>query len=198
MRSALLRALIAIAIPVIVFIAPAYLMMNLTGRDQYPQTEAAASVPLNFRPMGYNSDSASEYWAWLGPQGRLAERRFLVADLAFPLAYGASLVVGLLISWVGARKPIGVGWLVAPVVVTIVADWTENLVHLAQLSHFESIAVVDGTWMHVASAATSIKIVAYSLSAVLILVFCGMGFLQGRGVVQQLVPGDVPASRGHP
>src|SRR6266705_6263380 len=157
MRTAWRRSLLAIAIPVIVFLGLGTMMMNLTGRDQFPQTADPASVPLNFRVTGYDAQTASEYWAWLGAAGRQAERRFLLTDLAFPLAYGASLVAGLFIAWNGAGRPISKGAIIAPVAITILTDWTENIVHLSQLGHFEAGLPVDPGWMLVASIATSTK-----------------------------------------
>jgi hypothetical protein len=162
MRSRV-RALVIILLPVLVFVGPGLLMMHLTGRDQFAQTDDPASVPLNFRALGYDAGSASAYWAWLGPEGRAAERRFLIADLAFPVLYSASMVLSLLIAWKGLRRRVNPRLLALPLA-TVLADWTENTVHLLQLPVFEAGSAVDAAMIRAGSFATSAKIILFWLS----------------------------------
>ena len=179
MGPVLCRVLFAIGIPLAVFAILGSLMMNLTGRDQFSQTADPASTPLNFRISGYDKAGVRSYWTWLGSDGRIAERRFLLVDLAFPVAYGAGLLAGLFLAWAGAGRPFGMGWLVAPVVITVLADWTENLVHLAQLSRFVAGNPLQAAWIKVASVATSTKMLFFIVATVLILVLCGLIMRRG-------------------
>jgi hypothetical protein len=172
MPSTFLRAAIAIVLPVIVFLGPGSLMMHLTGRDRFPETEQAESKPLNFRVAGYSAEDVRTYWTWLGEEGRLAEERFLKADLLFPIAYGGALFVGLWIPWTGLGRPFNFVWLLTPVVLTVLADWTENLVHLNQLSRFAAGRSLDADWIRVGSAATSAKIGLFTLSSAMIGALC--------------------------
>jgi len=67
--TSVLKLLVVIGIPVVIFITCAYAMMYATGRDQFPQTKDPNSVPLHFRFRGYGAESASAYWKWLGSDG---------------------------------------------------------------------------------------------------------------------------------
>ncbi len=158
MSQALLRTLVALAVPILVFAIAGWLMMHMTGRDRFPQRRDPVTVPLNFRMTGYDAGAAQAYWTWLGDAGRAAEQRFLEADLVFPFFYGGALLFSLLFAWAGLGRPFDATWLVAPVVITLVADWVENLVHLRQLGHFVRGELVQPGWMQIASMATSGKL----------------------------------------
>ena len=173
MKSVIGRVALAISIPVVVFAVFALLMMDLTGRSQFPQTDDPASMPLNSRIAGYNSTDVAEYWHWLGTDGRAAERRFLQADLAFPIVYGAGLLAGLFLSSKENSQQIKKVWLVLPVGITVLADWAENLIQLNQFARYTKNIPLQTTWIQIASFATSIKLFFFVGSAVLILVLCG-------------------------
>ena len=130
-----------------------------------PQGQAVASVKL--RPLyrgPYDRAHAEAYWAALAKapavegHAPLASERFLLRiDLVFPLIYGGALAAGL---WFSARAlgyP-GIGaWLMLAVLLLIVADWTENLVQLAELSRFTANQPASTAWIALASAATGLK-----------------------------------------
>ncbi|WP_305043119.1 hypothetical protein, partial [Geoalkalibacter sp.] len=120
MAFALLKLLLTLALPVVLFFGGGALMLHLSGRDQFPQTSAPESLPLNFRLGGYDRGEAEAYWAWLGAEGQLAELRFLEADLVFPLVYGGALLVSLLLTWSWLGRPFSLAWLLAPLAVTVV------------------------------------------------------------------------------
>ncbi len=172
MRFAVVRSIVAVAIPVVVFVLPGYFMMHLTGRDQFQRTAQPDSVPLNFRFAGYDAPAATAYWGWLGPAGRDAERRFLKADLVFPVVYGGALFAGLAFAWAGLGRASRPAWLMMPVAMTVLADWTENAVHLSQLAAFVHGAAVDPGWIQIASIATSTKMAFFTLSSLMILGVC--------------------------
>ena len=172
MGTALLRILIAIVVSATMYVVPGYLMMRLTRPDQL-KTKSPRPVPLNLRIEGYDQTSAKAYWDWLGPEGRLSEQRFLEADLAFPFAYGGGLLAGLLILWLGLGRPFHPVGLLAPVAITILADWIENLVQWHQLRRFLAGETLQPNLIQIASLATSIKILFFSLSVILFLALCG-------------------------
>jgi hypothetical protein len=173
MGATLLRILIALAVPVVVFVVAGLAMMRMTERDQFPQRRDPVTVPLNFRLAGYDVEGARAYWTWLGPQGREAERRFLEADLVFPFFYGGALLFSLLYLWAGLGRPFDATWLVAPVAITVIADWIENLVHLRQLGHFVRNEVVQPGAMQLATLATSTKLVMFWVATGLVVALCG-------------------------
>jgi hypothetical protein len=172
MGSAVLKILFVLAIPVVISVVASYLMMHITGRDQFPQTTDPDSVPLYLRFKGYGQKAATAYWTWLSNDGRVAEQRFLEADLVFPFFYGGAMLISLLLAWVWLERPFDPTWLVMPVAVTVLADWIENLVQLLQLGHFVRSEPLHGNWIQVASIATTTKCVFLGASTLLILSLC--------------------------
>jgi hypothetical protein len=57
----------------------------------------------------------------------------------------------------------------APVAITVLADWTENLVQLAQLGRYCSAQPLQAGWIRVASAATSLKLSFFTASSLFLL-----------------------------
>jgi hypothetical protein len=163
----LLKVLFLLGMPLASFLIVGAWMMHATGRDQF-RSRAPAAVPLNFRLAGYDAKDAGAYWNWLGPDGRLAEQRFLEADMAFPFLYGGTLLASLLLAWAWLGRPINVAWLVAPVAITVIADWIENLVHWQQLKQFMQQAPVDAGWIQVATLATSVKLVLFCVPVLML------------------------------
>ncbi|MBT3315009.1 MAG: hypothetical protein HN390_10390 [Anaerolineae bacterium] len=172
MKPVFTRVIVAIGIPLAVFLILGALMMVLTGRNKLPEIDNSASIPLNFRVWGYNEADMMNFWEWLEVDGRDAERCFLLADLAFPFAYGAGLLTGLFLAWTWANRPFANGWLMAPVAITVIADWTENLIQLGQLSRFTESVPMQDAWIQVASTATSIKLIFFVMTLILIIVLC--------------------------
>ncbi len=170
MTTSLIKLLTAIVLPIAVFFIGGYLMLNLTGRDAFPQTSAPESVPLHFRIGSYTAEQVQAYWNWLGPEGRGAELRFLEVDLLFPVIYGGAILLALFIIRSGLARPLKPQWLVVPVGITMAADWVENLVHWQQLRRFLKDEPVQAAWLQFASLATSTKIVFFTLSALLLVI----------------------------
>jgi len=170
LTTSLIKLLTAIVLPIAVFFIGGYLMLNLTGRDAFPQTSAPESVPLHFRIGSYTAEQVQAYWNWLGPEGRGAELRFLEVDLLFPVIYGGAILLALFIIRSGLARPLKPQWLVVPVGITMAADWVENLVHWQQLRRFLKDEPVQAAWLQFASLATSTKIVFFTLSALLLVI----------------------------
>lgn len=169
MIAAAVTALLMLALPVLLFLAGGIGMMRATGRARFRRRRAEpASVPLNFRLRGYDAAAAAAYWRWLGADGRTAERRFLHADMLFPLVYGGAMLASLQAGWQALGQPVPLAMLASPVVATVVADWVENLLHLAQLARFEAGGPVGGRVIRLAAAATSAKLLCFALSALLV------------------------------
>lgn len=81
-------------------------------------------------------------------------------------------------AWLMLGRPVHIGWLLAPVVIVVAADWTENLVLLAQLDAFETNRdSLSASWIRVASLATTIKLAAVAVCSLLTI---GWAFWLGR------------------
>ncbi len=86
----------------------------------------------------YGTQATTKCWTWLaGARGR-AEHTFLTPELLFPLIYGAALAANLSWVWIALGRPFHPAWIVAPLVMFLTADWTEQLFHLAQFRHYLS------------------------------------------------------------
>ena len=150
MDTPLLKAIVVLAIPMVAFHGGAWLINRLSGRKQVPER------PINKR-FRYGKREVVEYWRAfqdLGP-----EKRFLELDLAFPLLYIGALAVSMIMAW-RANHPFHLAWIVIPLAVTLLADWTENLVHLDQLKRFRAggPAALDSGRIRIASTATALKL----------------------------------------
>jgi hypothetical protein len=130
---------------------------------------------LNMRIEGYSARAATKHWQILRTSDELAraEKSFLHLDLFFPLVYGAGLLGSLWMVWRALGRPVPIGWLIAPVVIGMAADWIENVVQLRQLSRFLGSQKVQTGWMTIASGATTLKLV-FLLATVLLL---GLGLI---------------------
>ena len=62
-------------------------------------------------------------------------------------------------------------WVIAPVAITVLADWTENLVQIGQFRRYvaDNEATLQASWTHIASTATILKLLFYSGSSVFLL-----------------------------
>ncbi len=174
----LVKRFAVLGLPVALFFVGGSLLMHLTARDQFPQTGAPESVPLHFRLGGYDAAEAEAYWSWLGPEGRLAERRFLELDLIFPLLYGGAILIALLRFWGWLGRPFTPQWLMAPVAITLGADWTENLLQWQQLRQLLQSVPVQAQWIALASLATTVKMIFFALSCLLLLVLAARLMVQ--------------------
>jgi len=141
------------------------------ARAAAKRAQPAVATPLNQRLRGYSADDAAAFWGAIrdsSATGLHAERRFLQVDLAFPLVYaGLAFALGRLAAqrWLGVTIP--VRWLAVVLVVTAVADWTENLVQLPQLALFQAGHTLQPAAIRIASLATQVKLVGFTLAQLL-------------------------------
>lgn len=176
MGRVLLTSLLALVLPLLVFLAGASAMQKLSGR----QARSDAGKPLNQR-WGYSVAEMDSCWSNLGDAGLRAERRFLELDLIFPFAYGGALLAASLLIWSCLGRPISAVWLVAVVALTLGADWTENLVQLRELERFvtNGASALEPGWIATASAATITKLLAFGASVLALLTMLGTYVVRG-------------------
>lgn len=164
MGQMILKAFLAVGFPGLVLLGGDRLLSRASGRaaalGHLSDAEQQTPEPLNRRRVGSNTDSAKKYWSWLKPAGRQAEEKFLTLDLLFPFFYGGALAASLWWVWVTLGQPFHPAWIVAPLAVILTADWTENLIQLAQLRHYLSSdeGRIQDLWVQVSSCATIIKL----------------------------------------
>ena len=158
MGRLLSAALVMLGLPMVVFVGGAWLMLALSQRHELDLK------PLNQR-FGYRLQDVEQAWEALGKEGRSAEKTFLELDLVFPFLYGAALATGLLLAWAALGRPFHPAWIVAPLAVTLLADWVENLVQHSQIDRFNPAETVrmglQEAAIQVASTATLVKLLFF-------------------------------------
>jgi hypothetical protein len=161
---------LVIALPLTVFLGGAWVMAQMSERENVRQRLRLSAAPKDQKPLNqrlhYDVDAVQHHWSALDAASRTAEQRFLEFDLVFPFLYGAALAASLLIVWAMLGRPFNPVWLIAPVAVTVLADWTENLIQLAQLQRYihSGSDALQATWIACASAATLVKLVFFAAS----------------------------------
>jgi hypothetical protein len=162
------KLVIVLTLPLAAFSTGAWIMAKLSDRDYVTQRlsqlpDARDRKPLNQRLCGYDAAAVGCHWGALDETALRNERRFLRLDLVFPFLYGAALVACLWMAWAALGRPSPPAWLLAPVAVTVLADWTENLVQLAQLRRYveSGTAGLQPGWIQVASTATVLKLLFF-------------------------------------
>lgn len=116
--------------------------------------------PLNRRWVGDGTGAAKKCWSWLKPAGRQAEKEFLTLNLLFPFLYGGALAACLWWVWMALERPFHPAWIIAPLAIILTADWTENLIQLAQIHHYVSSneGRIQDLWIQSSSCATIMKL----------------------------------------
>ena len=115
---------------------------------------------LGMRYRGYTLPYVNQRWSALGTNLKF-ERLSLEIDLVFPFVYGGALAAALLLAWAAAGRPFAPIFIVAPVAIAVIADWTENLIQLGQLKLFDASKPdggLDSTMIQLASVATMTKL----------------------------------------
>ena len=177
MNRSIAGVIVMLALPTVVFIGGGLALAKLSGR-QIPD----GFKPLNRRWSGYNADEAACYWSAAERKNPGAERRFLEMDLVFPFLYGGALAAGLLIGWALLGRLFSPAWLLAPVVIALIADWTENLAQINQLGRFPG--RLQESCIRIASMATVTKMIFLNFSGFLLFGLCVWWIwssLQSRG-----------------
>ena len=168
----ILRAILMLALPAAVFFGGVAIMKKVTDYQQVKNRASSAPNPCDRKPLdqrlGYDAGAVARYWGALDG-ARAAEQHFLEVDLVFPFLYGGALAASLLLAWSMLGRPFSPAWIMAPVAITVLADWTENLVQLAQLRRYCSAQPLQAGWIRVASAATSLKLSFFGASSLFLL-----------------------------
>lgn len=165
MGKTFVTVIVMIALPVAVFFGGAWIMNKWSGRQSLP-----GKKPLNMR-WHYDVPAVKELWGAFDEPGLRAEKKFLELDLVFPFLYGGALAAGLLLGWAALGRPFNPAWLVAPVAVTLLADWTENLVQIGQLNRWLARGkdALQAGSIQIATTATTIKLLCFCGSWLLLL-----------------------------
>lgn len=165
-----LKALLLFVLPTFVLWAGGQLLncIRLADAQDAPVHTAQAEksgpcslgekLPINMRLCGYTPADVAQQW---GKHSYKTERQFLLYDLAFPLFYGGALCLALWLAWSDLGRPFAPAWLLAPVLLGMLADWVENLIHLDQLGRYaqHGPTALSSGWIQLASWATSLKLV---------------------------------------
>ena len=159
----------SIALPIVVLMVGAVLMSILSGHGYVTEQLRENADPgdrngLNMRFLGYDTNAATRHWAALDERALRSERRFLELDLIFPAFYGAALAFALWRAWRASGIAFSLVWLIIPVAITMIADWTENLTHLSQLHLYmeRGPAGLQPEQIQIASVATIVKLVFFA------------------------------------
>lgn len=165
----------AIWLPVVAYFGAGLIMIVASGHSYVKEQLREKAPPnnptqLNMRLQGYGTTDVAQLWGVLDRRALDSERRFLQLDLLFPLFYGGAFLVALLRVWKDLGNAFSRVWLIAPVAITVLADWTENLIHLAQLRSYREQGKegLQAGWIQIASAATTTKIVFFVGTLVLL------------------------------
>lgn len=171
-------ALVGIALlPLIIFQISSFIIRRLSGQAQVvrrlEQLPKKDRKPLNQRTWGYDPEVVKRLWGALARDPDLLshEERSLRLDLVSPLLYGSAFAISLLLAWGYRDRSFVSGWLLLPVVILILADWTENLAQFKQLRLYRqggSEALQSGG-IQLASRATTVKILFFIGCWILIL-----------------------------
>ena len=155
----------SIGLPIVVLLSGAMVMSILSGHGYVMEqlrenADSKDRKPLNMRILGYDTDAVARHWAALDESALRSERRFLELDLIFPTFYGAALAFALWQAWRVTGFVFSPAWVIVPVAITIIADWTENLIHLSQLHRYleSGEAGLQPESIQIASGATIVKL----------------------------------------
>jgi hypothetical protein len=170
-------ALVGIAaLPFLAFTVGSGIIRLLTGRqevlDRLKYLPTGEQSHLNERIQGYKVPAVQRVWEALkaDPPVLNREHAALLLDLIFPVLYGAAFAASLLAAWRLLDRPFNVIWLLLPAVIYLLADWTENTVHLRYLRRYRQVGLeaLQPGWVQVASRATTTKLIFFLGSQFLI------------------------------
>jgi len=167
MGNVAVKTITILGLPLAVFLGGLWAMLKISDRDYVTQRLRQSAAPEDQKPLqqrlGYDADAVNRHWGALDNTALRLERRFLELDLVFPFLYGAALSASSLMAWATLGRPFRPAWLMAPVAVTVLADWIENLVQLGQLRRYTEggEAGLQPGWIRIASAATILKMSSF-------------------------------------
>jgi hypothetical protein len=175
-QNVMISILQAIWLPAVAYFGAGLVMIAVSGHTYVTELLAERAAPeqriqLNMRLRGYDRTDVAQLWGVFDRRALDRERRFLQLDLLFPLFYGGAFLAALLRVWKDLGKPFSHAWLIAPVAITVVADWTENMIHLGQLRSYleKGTEGLQAGWIQIASGATTAKILFFVGTLVLLI-----------------------------
>jgi hypothetical protein len=172
------RVIVWLLFPTVVFVVVGWLQALDSGRAKVMQDRHIAMADtLNLR-WHYTASDAEKFWGKLGPDGQVAERRFLEEDLTFPTFYGGALVLSLLSLLSLTGRPWKRWLLVLPVAIGVAGDWIENLTQLNQLHVFMAGGSLDPDAIAKSSVATDAKLAGVILATLLLIALSWIAFRQ--------------------
>lgn len=182
MLSRVLFALLIVGVPVAVSLGVGKAMQVYSGRERL--SASGAAKPL-YQRWGYTPAEVVAYWKEVSRQasgrGLAVERRFQELDLLYPFVYGGLLAAALLLAWVRLGRGFSPAWVLLPVALLMLCDWTENVVQLAQLTRYEHGKPLASHWIQVASIATMLKLALLGLVGMELIGLAGAIVVRGPG-----------------
>jgi hypothetical protein len=171
---ATLKAILIFIVPLAVLLAG---FAYFGSRAEFKAIKDRLGGP-SFQVGFYDAETMAKRWGTLkGKPGEKdlipSERIMLVIDLVFPFVFGAALAAGLSIAWWMLGRPFSPAVLLGLVFIGVAADWTENLVQLAQLESPLAVKQTDKFdlsegWIRLAGLATALKLASLSAAYVLL------------------------------
>lgn len=176
--SKVLVSVIVIVLPFAVLIGGNALAAALSGRDLATQQineeinrrrdkvvdkRADKALVADKKPLArrwsYNVPAVQRHWSALQVSGIARERHYLQLDLALPLAIAAAFAGCLVTAWAWLGRPFHPVYLLLPIAVFVLADWTENVTLLVQLDRMVpgGVPSLQPERVHLASTATFVK-----------------------------------------
>lgn len=166
MSNLIVKVIVILALPTVAFLGGAWLMFKISDRESVTRSLAARAEPADRKPLyrrlTYDVDAVKRHWVALDDGAKYSERRFLQLDLVFPLLYGAALAFSLIMAWDALGRRFNPAWVLAPVLITVLADWAENILQLRQFGYFLTGGgtSLQAGWIRAASVATLLKLLS--------------------------------------
>jgi len=163
---------IIIALPIVALLGGGWVLSMASHRGDVKKVLDGDT--LGQRCQGYDKSVVQRQWSLLANKNLLGkEQLFLKLDLAFPLLYGSAYATSLWMAWAALGRRFNPVWILLPVLIVVLADWTENLVLLGQIKRYP-VELQDG-WIQAASIATRVKLhCLYGLGWILALLIIQM------------------------
>jgi hypothetical protein len=170
--------IIVTLIPIVSFIIGNLVICQLAGLKNMSRVLSSSSIEdkslLNTRIYGYNKSHVLEYWNALAcdEMALNSERKSLRVDLFFPLLYGLTTIYSSWYLWntLDKPKPLPILLFLLPMMITMIADWVENITLLKQLKQFTQNGDegLQNRSIHLASIATQVKLVSFVIAYLLL------------------------------
>jgi hypothetical protein len=179
MGQAIAMGVVVFVFPLLVFWIFGALLLKVTGRAYTIEllrkiAKPEDRLPLYRRCQGYDVNAVHRHWMAFDPRALGNERLFLLVDLLFAVVYGAAFVISLGVARRGMTAALTSVWILgnACVVLTVIADWTENVFQLGQLDRYirQGISGLQSAKIQIASYATQAKLVLFTLSVFCVLI----------------------------